>query len=82
MKTSENVKCNLVLLNVINVLQLRRPRLYHGVCGLPQRMFEDGDHVIEGFHFGDDDFKSGYGQGRMESPIKFVRFLFDIGRLL
>ena len=48
---------------LIYIFQLRRPRLYHGVCGLPQRMFEDGDHVIEGFHFGDDDFKSGYGQG-------------------
>jgi len=48
------------------ISQLRRPRLYHGVCGLPQRMFEDGDHVIEGFHFGDDDFKSGYGQDVVE----------------
>ena len=65
---------------LIYIFQLRRPRLYHGVCGLPQRMFEDGDHVIEGFHFGDDDFKSGYGQGRMESPIKFIIFLFDLGR--
>ena len=62
---------------LIYIFQLRRPRLYHGVCGLPQRMFDDGDHVIEGFHFGDDDFKSGYGQGRMESLIKFIRSLID-----
>ena len=48
------------------MFQLRRPRLYHGVCGLPQRMFEDGDHVIEGYSFEDGDFKSGAGQDVVE----------------
>jgi len=48
------------------VSHLRRPRLYHGVCGLPQRMFEDGDHVIEGYSFEDGDFKSGAGQDVVE----------------
>lgn len=48
------------------VSHLRRPRLYHGVCGLPQRMFDDGDHVIEGYSFEDGDFKSGAGQDVVE----------------
>ena len=29
-------------------------------------MFEDGDHVIEGYHFDDGDFRSGAGQDVVE----------------
>lgn len=29
-------------------------------------MFDDGDHVIGGYHFEDDDFKSGAGQDVVE----------------
>ena len=49
--------------------QLRRPRLYHGVCGLPPRMFQGGDQLIMGYTF-EEGSAAGGGGGQEVLELK------------
>merc|ERR1719361_1870542 len=48
------------------ISHLRRPRLYHGVCGLPPRMFQGGDQLIMGYTFEEGSAAGGGGQEVLE----------------